>query len=501
MTLWCEKTSLVTDSPSLLLQVGKPYFKYIGVFAPTSTTPSSGAPPASLRLKEDLFPDLTRSYANLGGRHLRFLAMRMNPWFLVSHVAEDNTLTPTSGPEFQVIKTLAQANNFTYTVRLPDDGNWGGPQENGEVTGMIGMVYRHEADAAVSLITITDKRETVVDFTSPYLLDVTTILSKAPAQVSRSLALLRPFTNFVWTGLVVAVALAGVVALLVTLASNGVARDSNRGGRGGDYAPRGGRKEAVWSIDSVQYFTFNMFRSVVFQDDLTRPREVAPRIVAMAWYFFCLNVYVVYAGVLTSFLTRPSFEDPIDSLYDLLEAVEKRGAGFGFGKDTSQEYIFRFAESGIYADLWRNFDPSYYPGSRMRGVEKVLEENYNLITSKLVLRAIISKIGASKFYLANEAFYLQPFGIPCSKGNPLREAFSRTVLSLQEAGIYNKWVHDVTGSASSKSLALDELPVLSLEHMQSSLILFGLGMGLALLTMLVELCSSSLVSSKGQNET
>ena len=39
----------------------------------------------------------------------------------------------------------------------PKDGQWGAILPNGTVTGMIGMVARHEADMAIDEITVTRK--------------------------------------------------------------------------------------------------------------------------------------------------------------------------------------------------------------------------------------------------------------------------------------------------------------------------------------------------------
>lgn len=38
---------------------------------------------------------------------------------------------------------------------VPEDGLWGGPQPDGSVVGLIGLVARHEAHIAINEITIT----------------------------------------------------------------------------------------------------------------------------------------------------------------------------------------------------------------------------------------------------------------------------------------------------------------------------------------------------------
>ncbi|KAK8387062.1 hypothetical protein O3P69_018015 [Scylla paramamosain] len=83
---------------------------------------------------------------------------------------------------------------ITYEVVLEEGGQWGGPQADGTVTGMIGMVARGEAHLAINEITITAARETVVDFTRPYFMESSACTSPAPKERSRAFAVLSPFT-------------------------------------------------------------------------------------------------------------------------------------------------------------------------------------------------------------------------------------------------------------------------------------------------------------------
>ena len=43
-------------------------------------------------------------------------------------------------------------------MAYPDDMGWGGPQPDGTITGMIGVVAREEADFAISEISITGRK-------------------------------------------------------------------------------------------------------------------------------------------------------------------------------------------------------------------------------------------------------------------------------------------------------------------------------------------------------
>lgn len=52
----------------------------------------------------------------------------------------------------------------------------------------------------------------------------------------------------------------------------------------------------------------------------------------------------MYAGTLTAFLAVPSFETPIDSLYDLLDAMKYKGYQPIFNAGSIMEIIFKVTQ-------------------------------------------------------------------------------------------------------------------------------------------------------------
>ena len=50
-----------------------------------------------------------------------------------------------------VFKTLQGVLNFTYSVRLPPDGQWGALQSDGSWSGMVGMLHREIVDIGMHL--------------------------------------------------------------------------------------------------------------------------------------------------------------------------------------------------------------------------------------------------------------------------------------------------------------------------------------------------------------
>ncbi|XP_076055378.1 glutamate receptor ionotropic, delta-2-like [Oratosquilla oratoria] len=217
---------------------------------------------------------------------------------------------------------------------------------------------------------------------------------------------------------------------------------------------------------------------------------------------------VVYSGILTSFLTLPAFEKPIDSLSDLYVASQERGYLLGLLADSSQEYLFKFAESGIYADLWRTVTKKNYERNLDESLKRMMNREPFTYTGDDVTLIMGSAVyGLSKFHIAKETFYPQPFGIALRSGSPYKETFSRVLMRLQESGMINKWIKDVLENAATSQAAgstsdssEDELPRLSLLHLQSALILYGGGVVLALLVFVGEVVAKACQGEESQSE-
>ncbi|KAK4313233.1 hypothetical protein Pmani_015410 [Petrolisthes manimaculis] len=145
-------------------------------------------------LRRPLFFDILQLYRNFHGRQLITMAVDNWPFFEVI-ILEDGTAVAGRGTDVNIINTLSSILNFTYRVEIPADKQWGTVREDGTVTGMVGEVAARRAHLAIDEITITASRETVVDFSYPYFFDTTTIVSRAPAERNRSLAVFYPFSS------------------------------------------------------------------------------------------------------------------------------------------------------------------------------------------------------------------------------------------------------------------------------------------------------------------
>ncbi|KAK8396597.1 hypothetical protein O3P69_004937 [Scylla paramamosain] len=123
-------------------------------------------------------------------------------------------------------------------------------------------------------------------------------------------------------------------------------------------------------------------------------------------------------------MTKPSFEKPIDSLQDLLEANK-----FGFvpaaQAGTSNEYLLKTAQSGIFKALWEMTEPSRsFPKSGHEAMEKVLTDDIVYMSANLNSEIRASQKGRHRFHLARNTFFPQGYGIACFPGAPFKTKFS-----------------------------------------------------------------------------
>ena len=90
----------------------------------------------------------------LSNDHFRIGAEHWEPFFVIEE-DEDGSIGSNSGSEryggvmWELLRFMQRARNFTFTISRPSDVEWGGCDEEGECTGMIGMVSRNEVDFAL----------------------------------------------------------------------------------------------------------------------------------------------------------------------------------------------------------------------------------------------------------------------------------------------------------------------------------------------------------------
>ncbi|KAH6923212.1 hypothetical protein HPB50_024925 [Hyalomma asiaticum] len=109
------------------------------------------------------------------------------------YIPAKGSLDRQRGVDILLLETLASALGFRLHLVQPRDAKWGS-FHNGSWNGMIGMIIRKEADIAAGGMSVLADRHAWVLFSSPYLLDRSTFIVRAPRKIAHPAILLRPFS-------------------------------------------------------------------------------------------------------------------------------------------------------------------------------------------------------------------------------------------------------------------------------------------------------------------
>ncbi|XP_068201596.1 glutamate receptor ionotropic, delta-2-like [Palaemon carinicauda] len=340
----------------------------------------------------------------MNGRKLTIAANNALPYLGLGERNPDGTYEPYSGLDLSILNTLGASMNFTYRVVRPPDGQWGYPEADGSISGMIGMAARREVHMAITGIAINAKRASVVDFTVPYIANYLIIITRARKERNRALAVLSPFSTQVWIYIIVTTLAIGPIMKIGSKLSQNI-----------------GTEESSLSLEN---YAFYMFRNLVVQGNPIVTKHWSQRLILISWYLYCFIVYAHYAGLLTATLIIPAFEKPIDSLQDLPEAVAS-GFTLSVVGGTTNEYIFKEATGGILKQTWELFNhkdrsKSFLPNPTI-GLELILAEKYIHICPQDVGELLATKMGINNFYFSKETFFPQIDGFALPPGAPYKK--------------------------------------------------------------------------------
>ncbi|GFT92729.1 lig_chan-Glu_bd domain-containing protein [Nephila pilipes] len=126
---------------------------------------------------------------------IKVAALSGEPIFTFNQTSSGTSI---SGIEGRFLDILARKLNFQYKIVSPDDGQWGFLKPGGNWSGIIGMVARGEADMGLTYLAITEDRNKVVDFSSPYYVIERTFVTDQPGMLPKYAVFLYPFRLRVW---------------------------------------------------------------------------------------------------------------------------------------------------------------------------------------------------------------------------------------------------------------------------------------------------------------
>ncbi|KAJ7403074.1 hypothetical protein BTVI_80673 [Pitangus sulphuratus] len=246
------------------------------------------------------------------------------------------------GFSIDVLDALAKNLGFKYEIYQAPDGKYGQQLQNSSWNGMIGELINKRADLAISAITITPERESVVDFSKRYMDYSVGILIKKPEEKINIFSLFAPFDFAVWACIAAAIPIVGVLIFVLNRIQAVRAQNASQ--------PSPSVSSTLHSAIWVVYGAF------VQQGSESTVNSVAMRIVMGSWWLFTLIVCSSYTANLAAFLTVSRMDNPIRTFQDLSKQMD---ISYGTVRDSAVYEYFKakgtnpLEQDNTFAELWR----------------------------------------------------------------------------------------------------------------------------------------------------
>ncbi|XP_061728298.1 ionotropic receptor 40a-like [Cydia pomonella] len=377
--------------------------------------------------KSPVLPPADKVYHDFKGRVFRVPVLHAPPWHFVKY-NNDSTVNVTGGRDDKLLSLLAKKLNFRYEYYDPPDRSQGsGISGNGTFKGTLGLIWKRKADFFLGDVSMTWGGLQAVEFSFLTLADSGAFLTHAPAKLSETLAIIRPFQWEVWP-LVCATLLVTGPALWAVIAAPSLWRK--------------GRKNQLALFSNCCWFTTSLFlrQSSSKEPSSTHKARLVAVLISLG------ATYVIgdmYSANLTSLLARPAREAPIGTLQALEEAMRYKGYELVVERHSSSLAILQNG-TGVYGRLARLMRRQRV--QRVRSVEVgvrlvLARRRVAVLGGRETLYYDTERFGSHNFHLS-EKLYTRYSAIALQIGCPYLDTFNHVIMSLFEAGIIAKMTMD-----------------------------------------------------------
>ncbi|XP_017853598.1 glutamate receptor ionotropic, kainate 2 isoform X3 [Drosophila busckii] len=425
--------------------------------------------------------------SNIANITLVVMTREERPYVMVK---DDANLTGNARFEgfcIDLLKAIAQQVGFQYKIELVPDNMYGVyiPETN-SWNGIVQELMERRADLAVASMTINYARESVIDFTKPFMNLGIGILFKVPtSQPTRLFSFMNPLAVEIWLYVLAAYILVSFALFVMARFSPYEWKNPHPCYKQTDIV------ENQFSISNSIWFITGTF---LRQGSGLNPKATSTRIVGGCWFFFCLIIISSYTANLAAFLTVERMITPIESASDLAEQTE---ISYGTLEGGSTMTFFRDSKIGIYQKMWRymeNRKASVFVKTYEDGIKRVMDGNYAFLMESTMLDYAVQR--DCNLTQIGGLLDSKGYGIATPKGSPWRDKISLAILELQEKGIiqilYDKWWKN-TGDVCNRDDKSKESKAnaLGVENIGGVFVVLLCGLALAVVVAIFEFCWNS----------
>ncbi|KAG5345207.1 NMDA1 protein, partial [Acromyrmex charruanus] len=397
------------------------------------------------------------------------------------NLTDDNQMFCCKGYCVDLLKELSKTINFTYSLALSPDGQFGsyvikntsvGGKK--EWTGLIGEIVNERADMIVAPLTINPERAEFIEFSKPFKYQGITILEKKPSRSSTLVSFLQPFSNTLWILVMVSV---HVVALVLYLLDR--------------FSPFGrfklantdGTEEDALNLSSAIWFAWGVLLNSGIGEGT--PRSFSARVLGMVWAGFAMIIVASYTANLAAFLVLERPKTKLTGINDarLRNTMENLTCATVKGSAVDMYFRRQVELSNMYRTMEANNYDTAEDAIRDIKIGKLMAFIWD--SSRLEFEAAQD----CELVTAGELFGRSGYGIGLQKGSPWADAVTLAILDFHESGFMesldNLWI--LHGNVQQCE-QFEKMPnTLGLENMAGVFIVVGVGIGGGVALIIIEM--------------
>ncbi|XP_037925932.1 glutamate receptor ionotropic, kainate 2 isoform X1 [Hermetia illucens] len=386
-----------------------------------------------------------------------------------------------------LLKLIAKIVGFEYRLELVPDGKYGVfDYDTKEWNGIVRQLMDKKADLAVGSMTINYARESVIDFTKPFMNLGISILFKVPTTPpTRLFSFMNPLAVDIWLYVLAAYVLVSITMYTVARFSPYEWHNPHPCNTESDIT------ENQFTIANSFWFTIG---TLMQQGSDLNPKATSTRIVSAIWWFFTLIIISSYTANLAAFLTVERMITPIENAEDLAGQTE---ISYGTLESGSTMTFFRDSMIETYKKMWRfmeNKKPTVFTSTYEEGIKRVLEGNYAFLMESTMLDYIVQR--DCNLTQIGGLLDTKGYGIATPMGSPWRDKISLAILELQEKGeiqmLYDKWWKNAGETCIRKDKSKEsKANALGVDNIGGVFVVLLCGLAIAVLVAIIEFCHNA----------